>query len=246
MLSIVIPTYNEEKYLPLLLRSIQAQTYKDYEVIVADAKSTDATRAIAVEHGARVVDGGMPGPGRNKGAAAARGEFILFLDADVLLPDPWFLQMTVAEFAKRKLGSASCKIHPLSKKVVDKVFHEAFNYYMWVTQATTPHAPGFCIFVRKEVHDAIGGFDERVTFAEDHDYVNRASEVAKFGLLKTYRIPVSVRRFDRDGRLNIALKYLFAEFHIRTVGNVRSDILNYTFGHDESVAASEEKEKEIA
>lgn len=242
MLSIVIPTYNEEKYLPLLLGSIQAQTYKDYEVIVADAMSTDRTRAVAAEFGARVVDGGMPGPGRNKGAAAAKGEYILFLDADVLLPDPWFLQMTVAEFAKRKFGTATCKVQPMSKKVVDRAIHEVFNYWMHLTQLTSPHAPGFCIFVRKEVHEAIQGFDEQIKFAEDCDYVDRASQVAKFGILKTYRIPVSVRRFDRDGRLNIALKYLFAEFHIQAIGNVKSDILNYTFGHDKV----EEKEKEIA
>jgi len=243
MLSIVIPTYNEEKFLPFLLRSIHAQTYTDYEVIVADAFSTDRTRAIAEEHGARVVDGGMPGPGRNKGAAAAKGEFILFLDADVVLPDPWFLQMTVAEFAKRNLGASTCKVAPISSKVVDHVFHQAFNYFMWVTQATTPHAPGFCIFARKDVHDQIGGFDETVKFAEDHDYVNRAGKVAKFGLLKTYKIPVSVRRFDRDGRLNIAMKYLMGELHLRTLGAVKSDVFNYTFGHEEK---AEEKEKEIA
>src|SRR5687767_6578001 len=105
MLSIIIPTYNEEEYLPFLLRSIQAQSYKDYEVIIADASSTDKTRAIAAEFGARVVQGGLPGAGRNRGAEAAKGENLLFLDADVILPDPWFLQMTVGEFEKRKLGA---------------------------------------------------------------------------------------------------------------------------------------------
>lgn len=233
MLSIVIPTKNEEAYLPYLLRSIKAQTYTEYEIIVADAASTDRTRAIAAEFGARVVDGGMPGPGRNRGAAVAKGENLLFLDADVLLPDPWFLQMTVAEFEKRGLGAATCKIHPLSDKKIDKVFHEIYNYFMHVTQEMVPHAPGFCIFVKKAVHDAIGGFDEEVTLAEDHDYVGRAGKASKFGLLKTYRIPVSVRRFDRDGRLNIAVKYLLCELHMRTRGSVKSDVFNYTFGHDD-------------
>jgi glycosyltransferase involved in cell wall biosynthesis len=231
MLSIVIPTYNEEKYLPYLLRSIQAQSYTDYEIIVADNGSTDATRKIAEEAGARVVAGGNPAGGRNRGAEAARGEFVLFLDADVILPDPWFLQMTTAEFQKRKLGAATCKIHPISDKKIDKVFHEVFNYFMWVTQETVPHAPGFCIFVRADVHKAIGGFDEEIKLAEDHDYVHRAGKVAAFGLLKTYKIPVSVRRFERDGRLNIAMKYLLCELYMRTKGKVKSDIFNYTFGY---------------
>ncbi len=231
MLSIIIPTYNEEEYLPCLLRSIAAQTFRDLEVIVADAKSTDRTRDIAKEFGATIIDGGMPAVGRNRGAAVARGDILLFFDADVVLPDPWFLQMTVAEFEKRHLGAATCSIQPLSKKPVDKVFHVAFNYYMWVTQATTPHAPGFCIFARKSVHDAILGFDEEIKLAEDHDYVVRAAKIAKFGILKSYKIPVSVRRFDRDGRLNVAMKYLLSELYLRTKGNIKSDIFNYTFGY---------------
>lgn len=231
MLSIVIPTYNEVKYLPLLLRSIKAQTFKDYEIIVADNGSTDGTRKIAEEAGARLVAGGSPSAGRNKGAAAAKGEVLLFLDADVILPDPWFLQMTVAEFEKRGLGAATMKIAPMSDKVVDKAFHDAFNYFMWVTQKTTPHAPGFCIFARKTVHQEINGFDEEIKLAEDHDYVSRAAKVAKFGLLKTYKIPVSVRRFERDGRMNIAGKYLLAELYMRTKGKIKTDIFNYTFGY---------------
>lgn len=232
MLSIVIPTYNEEEYLPLLLRSIRAQSYKDYEIVVADAKSKDRTREIALEFGARIVDGGMPSAGRNRGAEAAKGEIILFLDADVVLPDPWFLQMTVAEFEKRGLGSATCKVHPISAKKIDKVLHEAFNYFMWVTQGTHPHAPGFCIFARRDVHVAISGFDEAIKLAEDHDFVSRAAKVGKFRVLKTYKIPVSVRRLDRDGRFNIAVKYLLLELYLRTKGNVTSDIFNYSFGHE--------------
>jgi glycosyltransferase involved in cell wall biosynthesis len=231
MLSIIIPTYNEEEYLPFLLRSIMAQTYKDFEVIVADNHSTDRTRAIAQEYGATVTDGGNPAGGRNKGAAVSKGEILLFLDADVVLPDPWFLQMTVAEFEKRQLGAATCRVQPLSDKKVDKIFHAAFNYFLWVTAATTPHAPGFCIFARRSVHEALKGFDVDIKLAEDHDYVNRASKIAKFGILKTYKIPVSVRRMERDGRFNIAMKYLLAELYMRTKGNIKSDIFNYTFGY---------------
>jgi glycosyltransferase involved in cell wall biosynthesis len=75
-LSIIIPTKNEEQNLPVLLAALRAQTLfqrlpQEIEIIVADAHSTDATRALAIQAGARVVDGGMPGPGRNRGAEAA-------------------------------------------------------------------------------------------------------------------------------------------------------------------------------
>lgn len=231
MLSIIIPTLNEADYLPYLLRSIQAQAFTDYEVIVADNDSTDGTCELAEEYGARVVKGGKVAEGRNLGAEAARGDILLFFDADVVLPDPWFLQMTIAEFEKRKLDVGTCKIHPISDKKIDKVFHELFNYFMWVTRATKPHAPGFCIFIRRDLHKRIEGFDEEIKLAEDHDYAGRAGKIGKFGLLKSYKIPVSVRRFDKDGRLNIAIKYMLCEFHMRTLGMVRSDIFKYNFGH---------------
>ena len=82
MISIVIPAYNEERYLPILLDCIKKQTYKNHEIIVADANSTDSTRQIAKKYGCKVVKGGMPGIGRNNGAKAAKGEMLLFLDAD--------------------------------------------------------------------------------------------------------------------------------------------------------------------
>jgi glycosyltransferase involved in cell wall biosynthesis len=55
MLSIIIPTFNEERFLPYLLKSLKEQTFNDFEVIVADNNSTDATRSITLKSGARVV-----------------------------------------------------------------------------------------------------------------------------------------------------------------------------------------------
>ena len=83
--SIVIPTLNEGDLLPRLLASIGKQTFRDYEVIVADAKSGDNTKQIATSFGAKVVRGGMPGEGRNAGVRRARGEFLFFFDADVVI-----------------------------------------------------------------------------------------------------------------------------------------------------------------
>ncbi len=241
MLSIIIPTYNEEKYLPFLLRSITAQTSEDYEIIVADNHSKDKTRELAEAAGARIVGGGLPSAGRNAGAAVAEGDILLFLDADVILPDPKFIQDTVAEFRKRKLGVATCKVEPLSTKKVDKYLHEGFNYFMWVTSAVKPHAPGFCIFARKTVHDEINGFDEEIKLAEDHDYVERAGKVAKFRVLKSHRIPVSVRRLDKDGRFKTFIKYLAAEVHLRTKGAIKSDLFKYRFGYDDKDVSDDNK-----
>ncbi len=230
-LSIVIPTKDEEAQLPKLLDSIKAQSFTDYEVIVADAHSTDHTREIATARGAIVVDGGMPGPGRNRGAAKARAETILFLDADVLMPSTKFLEESLAEMDKKRLDVATSKVKPLSRKPIDRAMHEAYNAYVIATESIRPHAPGFCIFVRRSVHQAIQGFDEQVVFAEDHDYVQRAMKQGyRFGILRALPIAVSVRRLEKDGRLAIALKYVLAEFMMITKGSLKTIPFLYEMG----------------
>ncbi len=231
MLSIVIPTKNEEDELPALLASIQKQSLQPTEIIVADAFSTDATRAIAKSFGCNVVDGGLPGVGRNRGADTASGEVIVFLDADVQLTDPDFLLRGVREFNDRKLDFATCDSSPLSSKRTDKLFMNVYNIYTRAFAQLRPHAPGYCIFARRDKHHAMHGFDESVIFCEDTDYVNRGSHVGTFGVLRTVTIPVSVRRFDRDGRFQSAIKYIMAEAYMIFVGPIRSNIFHYTFGH---------------
>lgn len=240
MLSIVIPTYNEEEYLPRLLASIRSQRFAGYEIIVADARSTDRTRDVAARFGAKVVDGGMPGPGRNLGAKAAKGDLLLFLDADVILPDTEWLGRKVDQFLQRDLDAATCLIKPLSDKVIDRFSHNVFNAHMMATQYLMAHAPGFCIFARKTLHDRIGGFDESIKLAEDHDYVERASYVGKFRVLTGSRIRVSVRRFERDGRFEIFKKYLLAELHLLMGGPIRTDRFRYTFGYENKHARTKD------
>jgi glycosyltransferase involved in cell wall biosynthesis len=230
-ISIVIPTFNEEKLLPILLESIKKQKGVKVELIVSDNSSTDNTRKIASSYGAKIVEGGLPAKSRNNGAKAASNDIILFLDADVVLPSPDFLKRTLFEFNKNNFGIATCEFYPISEKTIDKLFHQAANFYLKKTHSLMPHVPGFCIFVKKIIHEKINGFDEALKLAEDHDYAQRASKIAKFGFLKSYPILVSVRRFERDGRFNIVAKYALCEAHILFKGPVKSDIFKYTFGY---------------
>lgn len=230
-LSIIIPTYNEEKYLPKLLESIKRQIFKDYEIIVVDAQSKDTTRDIATASGARIVDGGLPGVARNRGATAAFGSLFLFLDADVILPHIDFLKEIVAEFEKKHLSAATCLPIPLSNKKIDAVFHGVYNVWVSLLKKHSPHAGGFCILSSRQAHEQIGGFDETIRLAEDHDYVKRVSKIGVFDIL-TEKILVSVRRFDRDGRTAIAVKYLTCEAYLLMGGKVTTDAFKYRFGYD--------------
>ncbi len=228
--SVVIPTYNEEKYLPGLLSSLQTQTFKPLEIIVADNRSTDRTCAIAKQYGCRIVQGGLPSKGRNSGALVAKGDLFLFFDADVVLP-PNFVKEFITKFQTQKLDIASCYFLPLSDRKVDKFLHWNFNKSIKLLEKMSPILPGFCTLITRELHRKVGGYDESIVLAEDTDYVRRVVKHGKYSHLKEPTFFVSVRRFDKDGRVNVISKYIAAMFYIAMIGNIRTDLFKYRFGY---------------
>ena len=86
LVSVVVPTFNSERFLEECLMSVRAQTYPNVEVIVVDNYSTDRTREIAEKYGARVIlCRAIRSEARNVGAGLAKGEFILSVDSDMEL-----------------------------------------------------------------------------------------------------------------------------------------------------------------
>jgi UDP-2,3-diacylglucosamine pyrophosphatase LpxH len=244
-LSIIIPTLNEEETLPRLLKTIKEQTYRDFEVIVADSpKTTDKTREIAHEAGCRIVNGGTVSEGRNNGAAAALGEVFLFLDADVTLPNCFFLEDTIRELSSRGLDLATCRIHAIDGGGYDRLFHRIYNVYSVALARVLPHIPGFCFFVKRPVFEEAGGFDPEITLAEDHELARRGAKIGTYGILSSQYISVSTRRFKRDGMLATAAKYILCELHMLIFGPVKSNIFKYGWGYNKTGTDSASKNKE--
>ncbi|MCK5283834.1 MAG: glycosyltransferase [Nanoarchaeota archaeon] len=229
-ISIVIPALNEENYLQKLLQSIKQQTFKDYEVIVADAGSTDNTVNIARRYGAKVVKGGMPAIGRNRGAEAAKGDFIFFIDSDVKLPKR-FLEKAYNEVQERYLELATCEFRPLSNLLIDKVMHDFANMYIKLSQFSNQHAGGFCIIVTKRLFERVKGFDESIKLAEDHEFIKRASKYRPLRVLNSTEIKMSVRRLDKEGRLKLIKKYMHSELYRLFKGELKEDVIEYEFGN---------------
>lgn len=231
MLSIIIPALNEEKYLPLLLRSIKDQDFsEDYEIIVADAGSKDKTIEIARSFGCKTVKGGLPAIGRNSGAKIAKGKSLLFLDADVVLPQG-FLENSLCEFEKRKLDIASYRLTSKTNNLLFKTaFHGFYNNFIVVSQKVSAHG-AMGIIIRKEIFDKVGGFDESIKMAEDHYFVRKASKFGKFGIIKSAKIFITLRRFERDGYLKTFFKYFLCGFFTVSGKAIRSDVFNYRFDH---------------
>lgn len=229
--SIIIPTRNEEKYLPILLESIKKQTQPPSEIIVADADSDDKTREIAKSYGCKIVNGGKhPGIGRNNGAKVANGQILIFFDADVILPED-FLEKALSEFEVRKLDVACCFARPNSKKWVDHIGAFLNNAYYFLTERILMNGVGFCMFARRQIHEKIGGFDETILIAEDQDYAVRASKIGKYRFLRSIKINVSMRRFEKEGRLIMTLRYLQIYIFTTFFGKIRKPIVSYKFGN---------------
>ncbi|GBF50486.1 glycosyl transferase family 2 [Leptospira ryugenii] len=229
-ISVVIPSLNEEEYLPILLESLKKQTFRDFEVIVADAGSKDKTVDIAKEYGAKVVAGGMPGPGRNRGAEVASGDFLFFFDSDVYLP-PDFLEKAYQEMQDRFLDLATCEFKPQSDLQLDKVMFKLANLTVKLNQSFNPRAAGFCIFITRRLFRRVKGFDESVVIAEDHDLVDRASKFRPLRFLNNVHLTVSIRRLEKEGRFALLEKYFHVEMHLLTKGSVKEDIIEYEFGN---------------
>ncbi|MDR2480227.1 MAG: glycosyltransferase [Treponema sp.] len=227
--SIIIPALNEEQTLPRLLDSIKIQDFSGYEVIVSDAHSKDRTRAIAQEYGCRVVDGGLPAAGRNAGAAVAQGDFLFFLDADVVLPQG-FLRNVYDEMQDRYFDLATCEIRPLSDYRLDRVIHRMINLAVLLNLWIDPKAFGFCIFVTKRLFQRIGGFDETIYVAEDNDFVKRGSVFRNLRYLTSAYIMVSIRRFEKEGRFAYMKKGIKLNLYRTFRGEIRSDeVVKYEF-----------------
>ncbi len=231
-LSIIIPTYNEEEYLPFLLESIKIQDFNDFEVIVADAHSTDKTVEIAKSHGCKIVPGGLPAVGRNNGADVAKGEILLFLDADSVLTSD-YITSTINEFELHNLGIAITQMVPLEKGFMKEITHDLANYMTKKISLIKPHGAGcYGMITYKSLHEKVDGFDESIDFGEDTDYIERIGKISRFKVLENPRLLVSTRRLEEEGIRSLALKYAKSTTKQLVGGKVTLDELDYTFGHE--------------
>jgi glycosyltransferase involved in cell wall biosynthesis len=191
---VVLPVLNEAHDLPGLLDQLRRQepVPGGVEVLVADGGSTDGTielvRRLSAEWPAlRLVPnpGRRSGPGRNAGAAAARGVYVLFLDGHCLIPRPDFLRRHLEIFVQVR---ADCLCRPQSLKglatdawsrAIALARHSPLglagsDIYSAEPKLTDPRSAGAAY--RREVIARLGGYDERFDACEDVEFNHRVAE----------------------------------------------------------------------
>lgn len=173
-----------------------------------DCGSEDRTQAIVKSfHNVKLVIADKPvGNQRTRGGELAKGDMILFLDADVRL-DSHFIKASLQEMAQRKL-SVACPLYiPYPGSYTINLFYKFFNALFKFSEKTLPSGAGSGIFVSKKIFDACGGFDSSLTF-DDIKFIRTAGKIGSFGMLHT-SIKVSDRRIRMYGLVRIIIIYLF-------------------------------------
>lgn len=173
MISFVVPAYNEAALLGETLDTLRASAAplgEPFEIIVADDGSTDETAAIARGHGALVVTIHVRqiGAARNAGARVATGDVLIFVDADTLVPP----EVLVRAAAALRTGAVGGGAGVRADSNDPRWGPPAMAVVSWILRLAG-WAAGCFIFVRRDVFERVGGFDERY-FASEEIHLSRA------------------------------------------------------------------------
>lgn len=210
-LSVVIPTLNEENYLGRLLDSIDEQVFSDYEVLVVDSGSTDSTREIARRNDCKILKTEAKGHGhaRNRGAEAAKGGKLLFIDADVKLSKSKAFGNVVESLESENTVVGSSSWIPIDGSFWDRLgmWVGSLEHEIKDTLKLFPkEGTGNFLFIERKIFEKIGGFDEELPYYEDVDLIRRATKYGDADYLRR-QVKVSCRRENQEGFLKTGLKY---------------------------------------
>lgn len=231
-LSVIIPTLNEERHVGSLLSDVAAQTRGPDEVLVVDAGSTDGTATVVRRFPfARWLSGEPPvACGRNLGGREAKGEVLVYLDADVRLPEGFF-EGFLEEFERRSLDVACPLYLPHRSTRAVEAFHKVFNLVTRIFQSTLPSGAGHCIALRKEVFRGSHGFDPDLKF-DDIELIRRLSRGRRFGIV-AQRVFVSDRRYREHGVPRMVLRYALMALFFALGKYAWANRIDYEFGGHE-------------
>jgi glycosyltransferase involved in cell wall biosynthesis len=213
-LSVIIPALNEAKYLRATLQGLTAQSYRNFELIVKDGVSRDATVEIAEAYANKVIS--QPdtsiGDARNQGARHATGDVLVFLDADTHLHRN-ALELVAEDFTKYEVVLLLPRYGPLqhddtplayTKKEVSRFLIGFENYWR---RYIDRFCGGMFMPTDTAAFKRVGGFDRRIQCCEDIELSYRLRKVGP--VLSDYRIQAnfSIRRFILSGFIRTLRDY---------------------------------------
>ena len=210
MISVVVPTYNEEEHIETCLKALLDQTLpkSQYEIIVSDSSSTDNTVKLAKKLVDKVTVCKKVGAGfgRNWGASKAKGSILAFVDADSIPARGW-LEAIKGALDSKDAVAVTGPFHSIEKESV----LEQFFYRVWSTEChlTTvlgfPLLPGFNFAVKKNAFDQAGGFKNDDEVCEDFDLSLKLRREGQVKFDKDMEAATSARKLREMGIIKYSL-----------------------------------------
>lgn len=213
-ISVVIPAYNEAKFISVTLKSVFTAA-KEYagcvETIVVDNNSIDKTGEIASSMGAIVVfeAKNQIARARNAGAKRATGDYLVFVDADTILEGD-ILDKVSANLSSGQVIGGGGWVEPDSKGIGYLIFKYGVNYLLALKNITV----GPFLYCERDAFYRVGGFDESYYAGEEFTLARRLKKEGKkenksWRIIKyhpKHRIITSSRRFGRFAGLEMVFK----------------------------------------
>jgi glycosyltransferase involved in cell wall biosynthesis len=213
-ISLVIPAYNEEKYLGACLTAACRQRSELAEILVINNASTDGTQQVAESFpGVRVIN--EPNKGltraRQRGLLEAQGEIVAYIDADTEMPPGWVGKLVAAfEHDQRVVCVSGPYVYHDTSWIGKALMRLFWIFLAWPAYWLTGFlAIGGNFAAKKEALEKIGGFDQTISFyGEDADIARRLHLVGKVVFRQKLYMPTSARRFAGEGVVLISWRYL--------------------------------------
>jgi len=209
LVSVIVPTFNNQLTVAACLESIRWQTYDHLEVIVVDNYSTDLTLAIAERYGDKVIlHGNERCEQSNFGVSISNGEFVLRMDADLVLDSS-----VIEECVETALsGCDAVEVHNSPDPQISWIARaRRFEYDLLRGDARRISAR----FVKRDLYLAVGGLDPSLIAGEDYDFQNRLDHRGtKVGYIEAQAISISeptsivrmIRKHFRYGRQSVQFR----------------------------------------
>lgn len=224
--SIIIPCKNEEKYIGKLLESLVLQRLpNNFEILIADAGSTDGTLGIIELYvgllpNLRVIGGGLPSFGRNEGVKVSRGNILLFIDSDGYFRDNDIIIESV-----KLLGSGydllGCLLN-IERNWFIRFIYFWTNIIIRLSKFDKPFVVGTYFMIRKDRFLELGGFDEDLMHCEDY-FLSIGISNTRFIIINKY-IYTDDRRFRKMGKINIIFYFIRNMFNKNNKEYFKKDV----------------------
>jgi glycosyltransferase involved in cell wall biosynthesis len=229
LISVVVPAYNEEKYLPKTLEALKNQDFdKPYEIIVVNNNSTDRTEEISRSYGAKVIREQQQGLifAKQTGCKYAKGKIIAVLDADNIPPPDWLQTINIHLTNNGSAAVTGPYQIPTNAPWWGKAHNNLGICLVEIVNRFTKNAVhiwGGNVAFKKKAFEKIGGYDTNYTFTADEEKLRK--DFLKLDYIihydKKLAVTTSTRRFIHGPR------YFFIEFLIK--GYVLNYILTTFF-----------------